>query len=195
MPLIEPDQLAPDFTLHSAADRPVKLSDFTGKLVVLYFYPEDDTPLCTSQACQFRDHSADLATAGAVVIGISPDDRASHAAFARKHKLGFTLLADEPISKANPEPRVCTLYGVWADKNMYGNIVRGMLRTTYLIGPDRRVIRRWDRVKTPNHAAAVLKAIREWADGASTPSPQRKRSTMPTSRRAAKSPRTGDARR
>lgn len=159
MPLIDPGQLAPDFTLRDAADRPVRLSDFAGRLVVLYFYPQDDTPLCTSQACQFRDHASGFAAAGAAVIGVSPDDPASHAAFARKHGLGFTLLADEPISRANPEPRVCTLYGVWGDKNMYGNIVRGMLRTTYLIGPDRRVIRRWDRVKTPGHAAAVLNAI------------------------------------
>lgn len=186
MALIDPGQLAPDFTLRDAADRSVRLSDFGGRLVVLYFYPEDDTPVCTSQACQFRDHAADFAAAGAVVIGISPDDPASHAAFARKHRLGFTLLADEPISRSNAEPRVCTLYGVWGDKNMYGNIVRGMLRTTYLIGPDRRVIRSWDRVKTPGHAGAVLAAI-----PSNSPAPTQSRGqkrTSPASRRTPAAP-------
>jgi peroxiredoxin Q/BCP len=159
MPPINPNSPAPNFTLRDAYGEKHALSDFHGRAVVLYFYPEDDTPLCTAQACQFRDHHPDFSKIGCAIIGISPDDQASHADFAEKHRLPFTLLADEKDAKGNP--KVSTLYGAWGEKNMYGKIVRGMLRTTYLIAPDGTVAKRWDRVKTPGHAAAVLAAVKE----------------------------------
>ncbi len=149
---------APAFTLRDSHGKRHSLSNFRNRAVVLYFYPEDDTPLCTAQACQFRDHHPDFSKLGCTVIGISPDDPHSHAAFAAKHALPFLLLADEP--NATGDPKVSTLYGAWGDKNMYGNIVRSMLRTTYLIAPNGKVARRWDRVKTPGHAAKVLAAVK-----------------------------------
>lgn len=150
---------APAFTLTDAKGKKHALSDFRGRPLVIYFYPEDDTPLCTKQACQFRDAHPDFSKLGCEVIGISPDDSAAHAAFASKYKLPFLLLVDDKL--AGGEPKISTLYGAWGEKNMYGNIVRGMLRTTYLIGPDGKVARRWDRVKTPGHAAKVLAAVKE----------------------------------
>lgn len=154
---------APGFTLRDASGRRHALADFKGRPVVIYFYPEDDTPLCTAQACQFRDAHAEYAALECQVIGISPDDAAAHAAFAARYNLPFLLLVDDKLPGG--EPKVSTLYGAWGDKNMYGNIVRAMLRTTYLIGPDGRVARRWDRVKTPGHADAVLKALKELRAG------------------------------
>lgn len=164
MSTINPNSIAPNFTLRDAHGERHTLSDFRGRSVVLYFYPEDDTPLCTEQACQFRDHHPDFSKIGCTVIGISPDDEASHADFTGKHRLPFTLLADVPDAKGSP--RVSTLYGAFGEKNMYGKAVRAMLRTTYLIGPDGRVVRRWDRVKTPGHAAQVLAAVRALHAGA-----------------------------
>jgi thioredoxin-dependent peroxiredoxin len=163
MPTINVGAPAPAFTLRDAHGERHSLSDFKGRSVVLYFYPEDDTPLCTAQACQFRDHHPDFTKIGCAVIGISPDDQHSHADFTTKHKLPFTLLVDE--KNAAGEPKVSTLYGAWGDKNMYGNIVRAMLRTTYLIGPDGKVARRWDRVKTPGHAAQVLQIVKALHSG------------------------------
>lgn len=157
MPLVDVGSLAPDFVLTDQSGECRRLSDYRGRYVVLYFYPEDDTPLCTAQACQFRDSYREFAAAGAVVIGVSPQDAASKGRFARAHGLGFTLLGDEPTRDGSPH--VCSLYGAWATKNMYGRQVVGILRTTYLIDPDGRVVQRWDRVKTPGHAAKVLEAI------------------------------------
>lgn len=163
MTLIDAGRPAPGFCLRNQHGREVELSNFLGKTVVVYFYPEDDTPLCTAQACQFRDHHPGFAAINAVVIGISPQGPGSHDAFARGHGLPFTLLADEPDSAGIPP--VSRRYGAWGEKNMYGRIVTGMIRTTYLIGPDGRVARRWDRVKTPGHAAAVLEVARRVAAG------------------------------
>lgn len=172
MPLIDPNTPAPNFTLRDAHGQKHSLSSFRGRAVVIYFYPEDDTPLCTNQACQFRDHHPDFSKIGCDIIGISPDDAASHAAFASKFALPFTLLADEPDAKGNP--KVSTLYGAWGDKNMYGNIVRGMLRTTYLIAPDGVVAKVWSRVKTPGHAAAVLAAVKQLHTGEKLTAPPTK---------------------
>ena len=151
-------QKAPAFSGKDQNGNKVSLADFKGKKIALYFYPEDDTPLCTAQACQFRDHHPDFTKIKAVVLGISPDSVASHSAFVGKHALPFTLLAD--VRGRDGAPTTCTAFGAWAEKNMYGNKVVGMLRTTYVIDPKGRVARRWDRVKTPGHAAAVLGAVR-----------------------------------
>ena len=158
MPLIEVGSPAPAFTLRDQHGEPHALSDYRGRMVVIYFYPEDDTPLCTAQACQFRDHHSEFSKIGATVLGISPQGVDSHLAFADAHALPFTLLADEQ-NKAGA-PKVCTLYGVWAQKNMYGKLVTGMLRTTYLIDQHGTVVKRWDRVKTPGHSTRVLDAVR-----------------------------------
>ena len=153
---------APAFTLRDSSGKKHALKDFKGQPVVLYFYPEDDTPLCTTQACQFRDSHPDFSKLNCQVIGISPNDAAAHAAFASKFKLPFLLLVDEKLP--NGEPKISTAYGAWGEKNMYGNIVRAMLRTTYLIGRDGKVAHRWDRVKTPGHAAKVLEAVKSLID-------------------------------
>ncbi|MBL8764729.1 MAG: peroxiredoxin [Phycisphaerae bacterium] len=163
MTTIDPGGMAPDFSLRDQHGRSHRLRDYRGRAVVLYFYPEDDTPLCTSQACQFRDHHPDFTKVKAAVLGVSPDGVASHQDFVMKHDLPFTLLADEPGSRGVPS--TCRAYGVWREKNMYGRAVVGMVRTTYLIGPDGRVVRRWDSVKTPGHARAVLAAVREMHAG------------------------------
>ncbi|QOI99454.1 MAG: peroxiredoxin [Phycisphaeraceae bacterium] len=163
MPLIETGKPAPAFTLKDQHGKSHALKDYRGQTVVLYFYPEDDTPLCTAQACQFRDHHPEFTKIKAVVLGISPQGVDSKRAFADTHALPFTLLADDAGGPAGP--KVSVLYGAWGDKNMYGKAVRGMARTTYLIGPDGKVVRRWDRVKTPGHAAAVLGAVKALQSG------------------------------
>lgn len=178
MPTIDVGSPAPAFTLRDSEGKKHALADFRGRPVVLYFYPEDDTPLCTTQACQFRDSHPDFSKLNCQVIGISPNDAAAHAAFARKFKLPFLLLVDEKLP--NGEPKISTAYGAWGDKNMYGNIVRSMLRTTYLIGPDGKVAHRWDRVKTPGHADKVLAAVRELLEPPATgkTSPKGRRSPV-----------------
>jgi peroxiredoxin Q/BCP len=158
MPVVEVGARAPAFTLRDQTGAGRSLSEFRGRPVVIYFYPEDDTPLCTRQACGLRDVHAEMRELGAGVIGISPDTVESHAAFAKKFSLPFILLADVPDAKGTP--RVCRKYGVWGEKPMYGKTVIGILRTTYLIDANGRVARRWDRVKTPGHAERVLEAVR-----------------------------------
>ncbi len=156
---IDVGSLAPDFTLKDQTGKPRSLKEFRGRLVVLYFYPEDDTPLCTTQACQFRDATPELVKANAVVLGISPQGVASKRAFAEKFGLPIVLLADDLPDAEHP--RVSTRYGAWGEKNSYGKIIIGMARTTYLIDTDGRVAKRWDRVKTPKHGEAVLAAVQE----------------------------------
>ncbi|TVQ33526.1 MAG: thioredoxin-dependent thiol peroxidase [Phycisphaeraceae bacterium] len=153
MPIIEEGKKAPAFTLKDQAGGAHKLSDYAGAPVVLYFYPKDDTSGCTSEACDFRDLLPKFGKMDAVVLGVSPDDEKSHAKFAQKHGLNFTLLAD-------PDSTVCEKYGVWQEKSMYGKKYMGVVRTTYLIGPDGKVAQRWDKVKVPGHAEAVLEAVR-----------------------------------
>lgn len=158
MPLVEVGRKAPAFTLKDADGMSHALKDLAGRAVVLYFYPKDDTSGCTKQACQFRDDKARFSRAKAVVLGVSPDDEASHRRFIDKHDLNFTLLADPKDAEGNP--RVCSKYGVWQEKSMYGRTYMGVVRTTYLIGPDGKVARRWDKVKVPGHAAEVLEAVK-----------------------------------
>ena len=154
--LVEPGQAAPAFNLPDQDANKHKLSAYKGSWVVLYFYPKDDTPGCTTQACQFRDASEDLKARGAVVLGISPDDTKSKAKFAGKHGLNFPVLADEGAE-------VCTAYGVWQEKSMYGRTYLGVVRTTYLIDPRGKVARRFDKVKVKAHAGEVLAALDELA--------------------------------
>ena len=151
---IEEGKRAPAFTLTSDAGEKVKLSDQAGGPVVLYFYPKDDTPGCTREACAFRDRSKELAKLGAKVFGVSPDDVASHQKFRDKYDLNFPLLAD-------PDHKVAEKYGAWREKNMYGKKSMGIQRSTFLIGPDGKVGKLWKRVKVDGHDEQVLTALRE----------------------------------
>ncbi|MFO7301410.1 MAG: thioredoxin-dependent thiol peroxidase [Acidobacteriota bacterium] len=154
MPLVEPGAIAPDFTLKDQNGREHRLSAYRGRPVVLYFYPKDDTPGCTAEACDFRDNLPRFDTASVAVLGISILDEQSKARFAAKHGITFPLLAD--VDNA-----VAEAYGVWQEKTNYGRKYMGIVRTTYLIGADGRVLRRWDRVKVDGHAAEVLEAALE----------------------------------
>jgi thioredoxin-dependent peroxiredoxin len=154
--VIEPGDKAPDFELPDQDGRAVKLSDFKGQPVVVYFYPKADTPGCTTQACGVRDHQADYAEAGAVVLGVSPDTVAKVKKFHDKQGLNFSLLADEGHAVADE-------YGVWAEKSMYGKTYFGNERTTFVIGPDGRVASVLRKVKPAEHDARVLEALGEAA--------------------------------
>jgi thioredoxin-dependent peroxiredoxin len=151
--MIEVGQLAPDFTLQDQNGRDVTLSALRGRVVVLYFYPRDNTPGCTKQACAFRDARAEYAKAGAEVIGVSPDTSASHRKFADKFALSFSLAAD-------PEKSVCQSYGVWQEKTLYGKTSMGVVRTTFLIDGNGIVRRVFPKVKVEKHSEAVLEAIK-----------------------------------
>ncbi|HRP62067.1 MAG TPA: thioredoxin-dependent thiol peroxidase [Phycisphaerales bacterium] len=157
MPIIEAGKIAPQFSLRDQTGRLRTLNEFQGKPLVLYFYPKDDTPGCTTQACQFRDAMPRFEASGVTVVGVSPDDVASHTDFTAKFTLNFTLLADVPDSSGVPP--VCDAYGVWREKNMYGRKYMGVVRTTYLIDAAGRVTHRWDNVKVPGHEEQVLKAL------------------------------------
>ncbi|MEM6553570.1 MAG: thioredoxin-dependent thiol peroxidase [Planctomycetota bacterium] len=152
--MIEVGKKAPAFNLEDQSGEKHRLSGYAGKWVVLYFYPKDDTSGCTKEACQFRDMEADFSGADAVVLGMSPDDVKSKAKFAGKHELNFPVLAD-------PGAATCEKYGVWQEKSMYGKKYMGVVRTTYLIDPKGKVVQRWDKVKVPGHAEAVLEALGE----------------------------------
>ena len=157
--LIEPKKLAPNFTLVDGTGVSHSLDDYAGSAVILYFYPRDNTPGCTQEACQFRDLHSAVKKRNGVVLGISPDSQSSHASFAKKFKLPFVLLVDEPAS--NGTPAVSNTYGVWQQKSMYGRSYMGIVRTTYLIGADRKVVKRWDKVSVTDHGAEVLAALGE----------------------------------
>ena len=150
--LIEPGKAAPAFHLTDQDGNKHRLSQYKGKWVVLYFYPKDNTPGCTTQACGFRDAEKELAKRDAVVLGISPDPEASKAKFAAKLGLNFPILADEGAT-------ICTKYGVWQEKSMYGKHYMGVVRTTYLIHPAGKVYQRFDKVKVKAHTQAVLEAL------------------------------------
>jgi len=143
---------APDFTATTDAGERVSLSDFRGKPVVLYFYPKDDTPGCTTQACGIRDAYADFERAGAVVLGVSPDSEARHVKFKEKYGLPFTLLAD-------PEHEVAELYGMWGEKKYMGKTYWGVSRSTFVVAPDGTVAKVFHKVKPDTHAADVLAAL------------------------------------
>ena len=152
--MLEPGTVPPPFTLEDADGRRVSLADFQGRDVVLYFYPADDTPGCTKEACGFRDAWDDLAALGVAVLGVSPDPAPSHRAFAAKYRLPFTLLSD-------PDHAVMRAYGAYGEKSLYGRRVTGVIRSTVWVGADGRVRRHWSRVPSAAaHPAKVLDAIR-----------------------------------
>ena len=150
--MIEEGQPAPDFELPSDSGETVRLSSLRGKPVVLYFYPKDDTPGCTTQACGIRDAYGEFEQAGAVVLGVSPDDERSHVKFRKKHELPFTLLTDT-------EHEVAERYGVWGEKKYMGRTYHGVSRTTFLIAADGTVARVMHDVKPATHADDVLASL------------------------------------
>jgi thioredoxin-dependent peroxiredoxin len=152
MPLIDPGKKAPAFTLKDQNGQTHRLSDYAGRPLILYFYPKDDTPGCTKEACAFRDNLPRFKTSKAAVLGVSGQDEASKARFAAKYDLPFPLLADEGYEVAEK-------YGAWQKKLLYGRTFMGLSRTTYLIGPDGKVVKRWDKVKVDKHVDKVLEAI------------------------------------
>jgi peroxiredoxin Q/BCP len=141
--------MAPDFVLEDEGGMERRLSEFRGKLVVLYFYPADDTPGCTKEACNFRDDYSMYTRAGVVVLGISPDSAKSHAKFKSKYSLPFTLLADSGHT-------VCSRYGVWGEKQFMGRTFDGVLRTTFLIDRAGRIMRVFEKVRPAQHSAEIL---------------------------------------
>jgi len=152
MSLIDPGKKAPAFSLKDQAGKTHTLADYAGRPVVLYFYPKDDTPGCTAEACAFQDNLPKFGRSKAVVLGVSVLDEKSKAKFADKYSLTFPLLAD-------PDHAVIEKYGAWQEKSMYGRKYMGVARMTYLIGPDGKVVQRWDAVKVKGHAEDVLRAV------------------------------------
>lgn len=143
---------APDFELLDDTGTPRRLSDYRGKKVVLYFYPKDDTSGCTKEACNFRDDYSAYEKAGVVILGVSPDDVASHVKFKKKYHLPFPLLADEGH-------KVCDLYGTWGPKKFMGREYDGVLRTTFLIDEAGNIVRVFEKVRPPEHSAEILSAL------------------------------------
>jgi len=150
--VLEPGQDAPDFTLPDQDGNEVTLSALRGRPVVVYFYPKDDTPGCTTQACDIRDQWTEFEAAGAVVLGISPDTVESHDRFRAKHELPHTLLAD-------PDKQVMEPWGAWGEKTLYGKKTVGVIRSTVLVDADGQVAKVWKRVQAKKHAEQVLKAL------------------------------------
>ena len=152
MPLIEPGAKAPAFALKDQEGQLHRLSEYAGRSVILYFYPKDDTPGCTQESCEFQASLPQMAKRKAAVLGISILDETSKAKFAKKHGLSFPLLADA-------DHEVAEKYGVWQKKLRYGRSYMGIVRTTYLIGPDGKVAQRWDKVKVEGHVEEVAAAL------------------------------------
>ena len=150
--MVEEGKPAPDFELTSDEGQTVRLSELRGRPVVVYFYPRDDTPGCTAQACGIRDNYEAFGERGAVVLGISPDDESSHVKFKQKYALPFTLLAD-------PDHRVADDYGVWGERSMYGKTYHGIERSTFVIDAEGNVAKIMRRVKPDTHAQQVLEAL------------------------------------
>ena len=140
---------APDFRMLSTRGKEMSLKEHAGKDVILYFYPKDDTPGCTAEACSFRDHESDLSKAGAIVLGVSTDSLQSHEAFRTRHKLNFPLLSDQTAD-------VAKMYGVWKEKNLQGRRTWGVDRTTFWIGGDGRIRKIYKKVDTAKHAEDIL---------------------------------------
>jgi peroxiredoxin Q/BCP len=150
--LLKEKTIAPDFSLSDEEGQLRKLSDYKGKIVLLYFYPKDDTPGCTTEACGLRDNYSAYEKAGVVILGVSADTAASHKKFKQKYHLPFTLLADV-------DHKVCEAYGVWALKKMMGKEYMGILRTSYLIGADGMIRKVFPEVKPSEHSQEVLASI------------------------------------
>jgi len=153
MPLIDEGKKAPAFSLKDQDGKTHSLKDYAGRPLVLYFYPKDDTPGCTTEACSFRDALPDFSKVKATVLGVSVLGTDSKAKFAKKHGLNFPLLADEDHAVADK-------YGAWQEKSMYGRKYRGVARITYLIDADGTVAKRWDKVSVGSHADEVLAAVK-----------------------------------
>ncbi|HUX37752.1 MAG TPA: thioredoxin-dependent thiol peroxidase [Rectinemataceae bacterium] len=144
--------LAPDFELEDADGRPRRLSEWKGSRIVLYFYPKDDTPGCTKEACGFRDRHGSITSKGAVVVGVSADKPSSHAKFAGKYELPFVLLSD-------PGHGVIEAYGAWAERKLYGRTFMGIVRSTYLIDAEGRIAKIWPKVSPVSHAEEIVEAL------------------------------------
>ncbi|MCO5158389.1 MAG: peroxiredoxin [Aquamicrobium sp.] len=153
MDQIKPGNPAPDFTLPGSGENRISLSDYRGRIVVLFFYPKDDTSGCTAEAISFSGLKAGFDALGATVIGLSPDSVKSHDRFRAKHELTVDLASDE-------EKEVLQAYGVWVQKSMYGRKYMGVERTTVLIDRSGTIVRVWNKVKVPGHAAEVLEAVK-----------------------------------
>jgi peroxiredoxin Q/BCP len=176
MPFPQPGNKAPDFQLPDQTGKTVSLSQLAGKNVVLYFYPKDDTPGCTVEACNFRDEHSALEKAGAVVLGVSPDGMKSHQKFATKFSLPFTLLSDT-------EHKVAEAYGAWGEKVNYGRTYMGIIRSTVLIDPQGKVKHVWPKVKVKDHVSEVLSTLTGGASAAKAPAAAKK---APAKKAAAK---------
>ncbi|MFO7446345.1 MAG: thioredoxin-dependent thiol peroxidase [Ignavibacteriaceae bacterium] len=150
--MLEEGKKAPDFKLKNQDGKEISLSDFKGKKVILYFYPKDDTPGCTKEACSFRDDFPKFENVDAVILGVSPDSVKSHKKFIEKHNLPFNLLSDE--SKEMLEK-----YGVWKEKSMYGKKYMGVERTTYIIDEEGKIKKIFNKVKVPDHNKDVMEAL------------------------------------
>ncbi|MFN2198737.1 MAG: thioredoxin-dependent thiol peroxidase [Anaerolineales bacterium] len=149
---LSPGIPAPEFTLFDENGESHSLADYRGKPVVLYFYPKDDTPGCTKEACNFRDDYSAYQNAGVTILGVSPDSPKSHLKFKQKYDLPFTLLADE-------DHAVCDLYEAWGPKNRYGRTYEGVLRTTYVIAADGSILKVFEKVRPAEHSAEVLAVL------------------------------------
>ncbi len=143
---------APDFTLVSDGGQEVSLADYRGQKVVLYFYPKDDTPGCTAEACAFRDDHSDIVAAGAAVLGVSPDMIKSHDKFKAKYNLPFALLSD-------PDHRVADMYGAWGEKKMFGKSYEGILRSTFIVDEEGKIVKVFPKVTPKGHSREVLAAL------------------------------------
>lgn len=150
---IQKNQPAPDFLLNDENGTPHGLSQYKGKAVVLYFYPKDDTHGCTTEACEFRDDYSVYQNADVTILSVSPDTEKSHKKFKQKHDLPFTILADV-------DHQICDLYGVWGEKNLFGRKYFGVIRTTFLIGPDGKILEIFENVKPKGHSSQVLGALK-----------------------------------
>jgi len=151
--MLKPGDPAPEFTLQADGGQEVSLADYRGQKVVLYFYPKDDTPGCTAEACSFRDDHSDIVAAGAAVLGVSPDTLKSHDKFKAKYNLPFTLLSD-------PDHRVAEMYGAWGEKKSYGKTYEGILRSTFIIDEEGKIARVFPRVTPKDHSQEVLEFLR-----------------------------------
>lgn len=164
---LQPGKPIPDLTLESDDGGPVRLRDLTGKPTVVYFYPKDDTPGCTREACAFRDRNAELKKLGAVVLGVSPDSVKSHGKFRAKYSLNFPLLAD-------PDHKAAEAFGAWQEKSMYGRKYMGIQRSTFLFDPAGKLRHVWPKVNVDGHDAEVIEAVKSLGGGAAAPAPVKK---------------------